>query len=71
MWAVPAIVLPLCAGWVGLQLWLARGAGASATSSRSPGDAEGGARRLAPIAGFVVAGVIWFMVVLGWVGGLL
>jgi hypothetical protein len=71
LWSLPAIVLPLCAGWVGLQLWLARGAGDSATSSRPPGDAGAGARRLAAIGAFVVAGVIWFMVVVGWVGGLL
>ncbi|MFP5363200.1 MAG: hypothetical protein ACLGI5_10790 [Thermoleophilia bacterium] len=68
MWALPAIVLPLGAGWIGLQYWMARG---RATSERPTGDEAAGARRLAPIATFVVVGVIWFMVVLGWIGGLL
>jgi hypothetical protein len=68
MWALPAVVVPLCAGWVGLQHWMARG---GATSHRAPGDAESGARRLVPVGVFVVVGVIWFMVVVGWIGGLL
>jgi hypothetical protein len=68
MWALPAIVVPLCAGWMALQHWMARG---GAGSQRAPGDAEGGARRLVPIGAFVVAGVIWFMAVVGWIGDLL
>jgi hypothetical protein len=68
MWALPAVVVPLCAGWIGLQHWMARG---RATPHRAPGDAGSGTRRLVPIGIFVVVGVIWFMVVLGWIGGLL
>jgi hypothetical protein len=68
MWALPAIVVPLCAGWVALQYWMARG---RATSQRAPGDAKSGARRLVPIGGFVVLGVVWFMVVVGWIADLL
>jgi hypothetical protein len=30
-----------------------------------------GVRRLAPVGAFVVAGVIWFMLVVGWIGNLL
>ena len=72
MWALPAIVLPLCAGWIALQYWMARAIGsASATPERPAGDAPSGARRLLPVGAFVVAGVIWFMVVVGWIGDLL
>jgi hypothetical protein len=72
MWALPAIVLPLCAGWIALQYRLARGgAGAAAAADRSPQDAEGAARPMLPVAVFVVAGVIWFMAVVGWIGDLL
>lgn len=68
MWALPAIVLPLGAGWIALQYWMAHGRG---TSARPTGDEAGAARRLVPIATFVVVGVIWFMVVAGWIGNLL
>jgi hypothetical protein len=68
MWALPAVVVALCAGWVGLQHWMARG---RATPQRAPGDAASGARRLVPVGVFVVVGVVWFMVVVGWIGGLL
>jgi energy-converting hydrogenase Eha subunit C len=69
MWALPAVVVPLCAGWVALQHWMARG---HATSQRSPASgAQSGVRRLAPVGAFVVAGVIWFMVVVGWIANLL
>lgn len=71
MWALPAIVLPICAGWVAIQAWMARGAGDSATSDRAPGDPKGGARRPMPFGILVVAGVIWFMVVVGWIADLL
>jgi hypothetical protein len=67
MWALPAIVVPLCAGWFALQYWMARG---HATAERPPGDAASGARRLVPIGVLVVAGVIWFMVVVGWIADL-
>jgi hypothetical protein len=68
MWALPAIVVPLCAGWVALQHWMARG---RARSERAPGDTQAGVRRLAPIGVFVVVGVIWFMLVGGWIANLL
>jgi hypothetical protein len=72
MWALPAIVLPLCAGWIALQYWLARGAaGAAATADRSPGDAEHSGRRMLPVGVFVVVGVIWFMAVVGLIGDLI
>jgi hypothetical protein len=69
MWALPAIILPLAAGWVALQYWLAHGS--DAEPKRSPGDDRAAMRRLLPIGGFVLAGVIWFMVVAGWLGDLL
>ena len=67
MWALPAIVLPLGAGWIALQYWMARGR----ASKRPTADRGSARRRLVPLATFVVAGVIWFMVVLGWIAGLL
>jgi hypothetical protein len=71
MWALPAIVVPLAIAWTALQRWMARGPGSSADSQRPGGDTAGARRRLLPIGGFVVAGVIWFMVVIGWLGNLL
>ena len=71
MWALPAIVGPLALGWVALQRWMARGPGSSADSQRPAADDGGARRRLAPIGAFVVAGVIWFMLVIGWLGNLL
>ena len=68
MWALPAIVVPLCAGWVGLQYWLARGRG---QSDRDAGDDEGATKRLMPISVFIVVAVVWFMVVLGFIADLL
>lgn len=68
MWALPAIFLPLGAGWIALQLWMARGRDAT---ERATGDSATARRRLLPIGVFVVAGVIWFMLVVGWIGGLL
>jgi hypothetical protein len=50
---------------------MARGPGSSADSQRPGGDTAGARRRLLPIGGFVVAGVIWFMVVIGRLGNLL
>lgn len=71
MWALPAIVIPLALGWIALQKWMERGPDSSAESQRPPGDTGGARRRLAPITVFVVAGVIWFMVVGGWLADLL
>jgi hypothetical protein len=69
MWALPAIVIPLSAGWVALQAWMSRGR--AAASERAPGDDARAQRRLLPVGAFVVGGVIWFMVVVGWIGDLL
>lgn len=41
-----------------------------AEPKRSLGDDTGALRRFLPIGGFVLAGVIWFMVVAGWLGDL-
>jgi hypothetical protein len=71
MWALPAIVLPLTGGWTALQRWMARGPGSPADSQRPSDDTTGARRRLLPIGAFVVAGVIWFMVIIGWLGNLL
>lgn len=68
MWALPAILLPIAAGWIAVQLWMARGHGAS---DRPTGDERSARRRLVPLATFVVAGVVWFMVVVGWIADLL
>ena len=68
MWAPPAIVLPLTAGWVALQYWTVRGRDASA---RPTGDSHSARRRLLPLSTFIVAGVIWFTLVVGWIGDLL
>ena len=71
MWALPAIVIPLGIGWIALQRWLARGPHSEADSQRPVGDTHRARRRLVPVAVFVVAGVTWFMLVAGWLGGLL
>lgn len=68
MWVLPALVLPLAAGWIALQYWTARGRDAP---ERPPGDGKSARRRLVPFAVFVVAGVIWFMLVIGLIGDLL
>lgn len=68
MWALPAILLPIAAGWVAVQYWMARG---RATSNRPTGDDRSARRRLVALLTFVVAGVIWFMVVVGWIANLL
>lgn len=67
MWALPAIVVPLCAGWLALQTWLARGGGVQ----RRSGDSTVARRALLPVGAFIVAGVLWFMLVIGWIGDLL
>jgi hypothetical protein len=68
MWALPAIVVPLCAGWVTLQHWMARGGG---QSERASGDGKGATKQLLPVGVFTVVGVIWFMVVVGFIADLL
>ncbi len=68
MWVLPTIILPLGGGWIALQYWMARGRD---TSQRPSGDSATARRRLLPIGAFVVAGVIWFMLVGGWIGDLL
>ena len=68
MWALPTILLPLAAGWIAIQYWTAR---ARDTSARPTGDEKSARRRLVPLGAFVVAGVIWFMVVAGWIADLL
>jgi hypothetical protein len=64
-WVLPVIVVPLGLGWMGLQSWMARSE--SARSERSTNDVAGAQRRLVPVAAFVVAGAMWFMVVMQWV----
>lgn len=71
MWALPAIAIPLVLGWIAVQKWMARGSDSSAESQRPAGDGEGARRRLAPLGVFVVAGVVWFMIVVGLLGGLI
>jgi hypothetical protein len=60
-WALPLVVLPIGVGWIAMQRWMAQAD--RATSERSPGDTRTARRRLVPIGGFVVAAVVWFMVV--------
>jgi hypothetical protein len=71
MWALPAIIVPLALGWIALQKWMARGPESSADSQRPIADGAGARRRLLPIGVFVVAGVVWFMLVVGWLADLL
>jgi hypothetical protein len=71
MWALPAIVVPLALGWIALQKWMSRRPGSSADSQRPVGDSGRAQRRLVPIAVFVVAGVVWFMLVVGRLANLL
>jgi hypothetical protein len=68
MWSLPAIFLPLGAGWIALQFWIA---GRRDSSQRPTGDESAAQRRLVAVAAFVVTGVIWFMLVLGWIAGLM
>jgi hypothetical protein len=71
MWALPAIVVPIGVGWVLLQRFMAKGPGSAADADRPTGDEGSARRRLLPIGAFVVAGVIWLMIVLGWIADLL
>jgi hypothetical protein len=64
MWVLPAVIIPIALGWVGLQAWMKHGAHGAADSDRDPGDAAGAWKRLLPVAVFVVAGVVWFMVMM-------
>ncbi len=68
MWALPMLVVPLVIGWIALQFRTARG---RESSERPTGDAASARRRLVALAAFVVAGVVWFMLVVGWIGDLL
>ncbi|HWC28075.1 MAG TPA: hypothetical protein VG474_15905, partial [Solirubrobacteraceae bacterium] len=68
LWALPAIFLPLAAGWIALQYWMARG---RTTPERPTAEGESAQRTLLPISAFIVAGVIWFVLVIGWIGGLI
>src|SRR3954469_18251776 len=61
-WALPAMLVPLGLGWMALQWWMLRAA--RATSSRPTGDTAGARRRMLPLIAFVVAGVVWFMLVM-------
>lgn len=67
MWALPASFLPLGAGWIALQYWMA---GRRDRSARPTGETTLSRRKLVPLALLIVAGVIWFMVVVGWLAGL-
>jgi hypothetical protein len=60
-WALPLVVVPIGLGWIATQRWMARPD--RGTSERRPGDSRAARRRLVPIGGFVVAAVVWFMVV--------
>lgn len=69
MWILPALVVPLCLGWVVMERML---------DDRRPGaryatdDATSPAlRRHLPITAFVVLGVVAFMVLMGFVTGLI
>jgi acyl-CoA synthetase (AMP-forming)/AMP-acid ligase II len=66
-WVVPLIVIPIGLGWVALQRFMAHDE--RSRSERAPGDSATARRRLAPIAIFVVAGVVWFMLALQLVTG--
>lgn len=61
-WVAPLIVIPIGLGWIALQRWMAHSD--SARSDRAPRDDATARRRLAPIAIFVVVGVVWFMLAL-------
>jgi hypothetical protein len=65
-WVAPLIVIPIGLGWMALQRWMTHD---SARSDRAPGDSATARRRLAPIAIFVVAGVVWFMLAMELVTG--
>jgi hypothetical protein len=66
-WVAPLILVPLGLGWMALQRWMAHSD--SARSDRAPGDSLTARRRLLPIAIFVVAGAVWFMLVMQLVTG--
>jgi hypothetical protein len=66
-WVLPLVLVPLCLGWMAMQWWMARAE--RAESHRAPGDTRTAARRLVPLGVFVVAGVVWFMVVMELVTG--
>jgi hypothetical protein len=66
-WVAPLILIPVGLGWMALQRWMAHAE--SAQSDRAPGDSAAARRRLVPIAVFVVAGVVWFMLVMQLVTG--
>jgi hypothetical protein len=66
-WVAPLILIPIGLGWMALQRWMAHAD--SARSDRAPGDSATARRRLVPIAVFVVAGAVWFMVVMQLVTG--
>jgi hypothetical protein len=61
-WILPLIIVPLGLGWIALQLWM--GHAESAHSRRATGDNAAARRRLIPLTVFVVAGVVWFMLVM-------
>jgi hypothetical protein len=66
-WLVPLILIPIGLGWMALQRWMAHSE--RARSARPVGDTAGARRRLLPIAIFVVAGAVWFMLVMQLVTG--
>jgi hypothetical protein len=66
-WVAPLILIPLGLGWMALQHWMAHADGAR--SDRAPGDSATARRRLIPIAVFVVAGAVWFMLAMQLVTG--
>jgi fatty acid desaturase len=66
-WLVPLILIPIGLGWMALQRWMAHAD--RARSDRPLGDTADARRRLLPIAVFVVAGAVWFMLVMQLVTG--
>jgi hypothetical protein len=66
-WVVPLTLIPLGLGWMALQRWMVHAD--SARSDRAPGDSATARRRLLPIAVFVVAGAVWFMLAMQLVTG--
>jgi fatty acid desaturase len=66
-WLVPLILIPIGLAWMALQRWMAHAD--RARSDRPLGDTADARRRLLPIAVFVVAGAVWFMLVMQLVTG--
>jgi hypothetical protein len=71
LWVVPAIVWPLCLGWIVLQKRMPDAAEEGGEHDRVGPPAHGSFRRLLPIYVAVVAAVVVFMIIMGVVVGAL